>query len=87
VTSSDNIYGIILGEQIEDLSLGYNDNEILILKVLGHLTGRCPSQLEPNGNSQNETVLSAEFWVDIIALGSIFKSFFEFLQLRKFLVL
>jgi hypothetical protein len=38
-------------------------------------------------NSQNETVLSAKFWVDIIALGSIFKSFFEFLQLRKFLVL
>jgi hypothetical protein len=27
------------------------------------------------------------FVVDIIALGSIFKSFFEFLQLRKFLVL
>jgi hypothetical protein len=29
-------------------------------------------------NSQNETVLSAEFWVDIIAFSSIFKSFLSF---------
>jgi hypothetical protein len=29
----------------------------------------------PDVNSQNETVLSAEFWVDIIAFSSIFKSF------------
>jgi hypothetical protein len=29
-------------------------------RVLGHLTGRCPSQLEPNVNSQSKTVLSVE---------------------------
>jgi hypothetical protein len=34
-------------------------------------------------NSQNETVLSTKFWVDIIALGSIFKSFFECFTAEK----
>jgi hypothetical protein len=33
VTLSDNILGVIVGEQIEDISLGLNDKEILILKV------------------------------------------------------
>ena len=29
-------------------------------------------------NSQNETILSAKFWVDIVAFSSIFKSFLSF---------
>jgi hypothetical protein len=34
-------------------------------------------------NSQNETILSVEFWVDIIALDSVFKSFLSFLTAEK----
>jgi hypothetical protein len=33
VTLSDKILGIIVGEQIEDISLGLKNKEILILKV------------------------------------------------------
>jgi hypothetical protein len=43
-----------------------------------HLTHLCPKLVEAVVNSQNETVLSAEFWVDIIAFSSIFKSFLSF---------
>jgi hypothetical protein len=35
-------------------------------------------------NSQNEIVLSAEFWVDIIAFSSSFKSFLSFFGSEKF---
>jgi hypothetical protein len=47
-------------------------------------SGRVGNLLVGCVNSQNETVLSAEFWVDIIAFSSSFKSFLSFFSSEKF---
>jgi hypothetical protein len=56
-------------QNMQTMMIGYEDGKLLRMKGV---------------NSQNETAFSVEFWVDIIAFSSIFKSFLIFYSREKF---